>query len=49
MKSESKTIKLFFSGKLLKDLTKIWKDSEEPNDFNYWLRSFIKEKLYGKK
>ena len=45
MKPKQKNIKLNFSGKLLEDLSKLWKKSSEPNDFGYWLRDFIKQSL----
>ena len=49
MKPKQKNIKLNFSGKLLEDLTEVWKQSSEPNDFGYWLRDFIKQSLKNEK
>ena len=49
MKIKQKTTTLTFTGDTLEKLTKLWKLSPEPNDFRYFLLSFIKQNLKNEK
>jgi len=48
MRPKNNTRNLKIYGKLLNELEKLWKDSEEPNDFGYFIRAKLKELVNGK-